>query len=91
MYFSFIFLPTFFQNLVNVYLTPEKIGNSNGMQITYEKDGIRRNLYVFGNDGKSTIGMFIKTKYIFFKQMRVTVYNGTIKISKLMLFFISFR
>jgi len=48
---------------VNIYLAPEKIGNPNGMQITYEKDGVRRNLYVFGNDGKTTIGKSNKHNY----------------------------
>ena len=53
------------QNLVNIYLAPEKIANPNGMQITYEKDGIRRNLYVFGNDGKTTSGERIKQYEVF--------------------------
>ena len=44
------------QNLVNVYIVPEKVGNPNGMQITHEKDGIRRNLFLFGENGKTTSG-----------------------------------
>nr|XP_039265118.1 uncharacterized protein LOC120340811 [Styela clava] len=42
------------KNMVNVYLVPEKVGNEGGMQITYEKDGVRRNIYVFGEDMKTT-------------------------------------
>lgn len=44
------------QSIANVYMVPDKIGNENGMQITYEKDGQRRNIYLFGEDGKTTSG-----------------------------------
>ena len=37
---------------INVSLVPEKIGNPNGMQVTFDHDGHTRNLFVYGEDGK---------------------------------------
>nr|XP_026691946.1 uncharacterized protein LOC778851 isoform X1 [Ciona intestinalis]XP_026691947.1 uncharacterized protein LOC778851 isoform X1 [Ciona intestinalis] len=42
------------KDLVSIYVVPGKMGNENGMQLTYEKNGTRRNIYVYGEDGKTT-------------------------------------
>ncbi|XP_076823129.1 uncharacterized protein LOC143469349 isoform X1 [Clavelina lepadiformis] len=46
------------RNVVNVYMVPDKVGNENGMQITYEKEGVRRNLFLFAEDARSTIDWY---------------------------------
>ena len=37
---------------LNVLFAPEKVGNLNGLQLSYEKDGLTRNLFVYAEDGK---------------------------------------
>ena len=37
---------------LNVTIVPEKVGNPNAMQITFEQDGHTRNLFVHGDDGQ---------------------------------------
>lgn len=37
---------------INVVFTPDKIGNPNGMQITYFSKGSTRNLFVYTDDPK---------------------------------------
>lgn len=39
---------------INVVFTPDKIGNPNGMQITYFSKGSTRNLFVYTDDPKVT-------------------------------------
>ena len=37
---------------LNVTLVPDKVGNPNAMQITFQQDGRTRNLFVYGDDGQ---------------------------------------
>jgi hypothetical protein len=37
---------------LNATFVPDKIGNVNGMQITYLKDGSTRNIFVYTEEGK---------------------------------------
>lgn len=47
---------------INIVFTPDKIGNPNGMQITYFSKGSTRNLFVYTDDpkviGKKKIFLF---------------------------------
>lgn len=45
---------------INVVFVPDKIGNLNGMQITYFYRGSTRNLFVYTDDPKVTGFMFVK-------------------------------
>ena len=45
------------QHVVNIYMTPDKIGNPFGMQLTYkQKDDHIRNIYLHAEDGKTASG-----------------------------------
>ena len=37
---------------LNAVFVPDKIGNPNGMQLCYVKDGQTRNIYLYTDDGK---------------------------------------
>ena len=45
---------------INAALVPNKIGNPNGMQITFEQDDATRNLFVFAEDGMVSDSYFKK-------------------------------
>lgn len=53
---------------INVVFTPDKIGNPNGMQITYFSKGSTRNLFVYTDDPKVTEKkMFLIDNIFFFR------------------------
>lgn len=43
---------------LNSILVPEKIGNPNGMQLCYIKDGSTRNIFVYTEDGKDLVDWY---------------------------------
>lgn len=51
---------------INVVFTPDKIGNPNGMQITYFSKGSTRNLFVYTDDPKVTEKIVFLIDNIFF-------------------------
>lgn len=51
---------------INVVFTPDKIGNPNGMQITYFSKGSTRNLFVYTDDPKVTEKKNVLIDNIFF-------------------------
>lgn len=57
---------------INVVFTPDKIGNPNGMQITYFSKGSTRNLFVYTDDPKVTEKKNVLIDYIFFLRTSCT-------------------
>lgn len=49
---------TFTLDEVNFVFVPEKIGNPNGFQITYLKNGLTRNLFLYCDDSKEAVDWF---------------------------------
>eukprot|EP00062_Callorhinchus_milii_P025355 gi/632986250/ref/XP_007910131.1/ PREDICTED: arf-GAP with dual PH domain-containing protein 1-like [Callorhinchus milii] len=45
-------------NQINASFQPAKIGNPNGLQVTYLKDNSTRNIFVYHEDGKEVVDWF---------------------------------
>lgn len=56
---------------LNASLVPEKIGNPNGMQICFIKDGSTRNLFVYAEDGKDIVNWHMAIRSAKLNRLRV--------------------
>ena len=43
---------------INAAFVPEKLGNPNGLQITYMKNGVTRNIFVYCDNSQVRKGIF---------------------------------
>ncbi|XP_070553179.1 arf-GAP with dual PH domain-containing protein 1-like [Ptychodera flava] len=56
---------------INVTFCPDKIGNPNGMQISYMKDDVTRNLFVYSDDGQDIVDWFNAIRSAKFNRMKI--------------------
>uniref|UniRef100_T1JGV0 Nitrilase and fragile histidine triad fusion protein NitFhit n=1 Tax=Strigamia maritima TaxID=126957 RepID=T1JGV0_STRMM len=56
---------------LNASLVPDKIGNPNGMQICYIKDGSTRNIYVYADDGRDIVNWYMAIRSAKLNRLRV--------------------
>ncbi|XP_042324941.1 arf-GAP with dual PH domain-containing protein 1-like [Sceloporus undulatus] len=56
---------------INAVFQPEKIGNPNGLQITYLKDNKTRNIFLYHEDGKEIVDWFNAIRAVQFHYLKV--------------------
>uniref|UniRef100_A0A8C4NHR7 Arf-GAP with dual PH domain-containing protein 1 n=1 Tax=Eptatretus burgeri TaxID=7764 RepID=A0A8C4NHR7_EPTBU len=56
---------------LNATFQPDKIGNPNGLQLTYLKDGSTRSLFVYHNDGKVIVDWFNAIRAVRYHYLKV--------------------
>ncbi|XP_060101468.1 arf-GAP with dual PH domain-containing protein 1-like isoform X2 [Heteronotia binoei] len=56
---------------INATFQPEKIGHSNGLQITYLKDNKTRNIFLYHEDGKEIVDWFNAIRAVLFHYLKV--------------------
>lgn len=61
---------------LNMTFCPKKIGNPNGAQLTYVKDGSTRNIFVYSTNGMSIVEWYMAIRSVKLNQLRVA-YPGT--------------
>lgn len=61
---------------LNVAFVPDKIGNPNGMQLSYVKDGSTRNIFVYADDGKDIVDWYVGIRSAKLNRLRVA-FPGT--------------
>ncbi|XP_043971549.1 arf-GAP with dual PH domain-containing protein 1 [Gambusia affinis] len=62
---------------INATFQPEKIGNPNGLQITYLKDYSTRNIFVYHDSGKEIVDWFNSIRAIQLQYLRVAFPGAT--------------
>ncbi|NWT94487.1 ADAP1 protein, partial [Urocynchramus pylzowi] len=58
-------------DVINATFQPEKIGNPNGLQITYLKDNKTRNIFVYHESGKEVVDWFNAIRSVQFHYLKV--------------------
>ncbi|XP_066040178.1 arf-GAP with dual PH domain-containing protein 1-like isoform X2 [Chamaea fasciata] len=58
-------------DVINATFQPEKIGNPNGLQITYLKDNKTRNIFVYHESGKEIVDWFNAIRSVQFHYLKV--------------------
>ncbi|CAH1274121.1 ADAP1 [Branchiostoma lanceolatum] len=61
---------------LNANFTPEKIGNPNGLQISWVKDGSTRNIYVYTEDGKDIVDWYTSVRAAKYNRLKVAYPGG---------------
>ncbi|XP_077980725.1 arf-GAP with dual PH domain-containing protein 1-like isoform X2 [Glandiceps talaboti] len=56
---------------INATFCPEKIGNPNGLQISYVKDGTTRNLYVYSDDGQDIVDWYNAIRSASYNRLKI--------------------
>ncbi|XP_067941600.1 arf-GAP with dual PH domain-containing protein 1-like [Watersipora subatra] len=57
---------------LNCCFVPSKIGNLNGLQISYiDGDGATRNIFVYSDDGKEMVDWYMSVRHIKFTRLRI--------------------
>ncbi|XP_030840340.1 arf-GAP with dual PH domain-containing protein 1 isoform X1 [Strongylocentrotus purpuratus] len=56
---------------LNAVFTPEKIGNPNGLQLSYIKENMTRNIYLYTNDGKDIVDWYMAIRHAKFNRLKV--------------------
>ncbi|XP_072044082.1 arf-GAP with dual PH domain-containing protein 1-like isoform X2 [Amphiura filiformis] len=56
---------------LNAVFVPEKIGNPNGMQLCYLKDGQTRNIYLYTDDGKDIVEWYNAIRCANYNRLKV--------------------
>uniref|UniRef100_A0A3B3TZ45 ArfGAP with dual PH domains 1 n=2 Tax=Poecilia latipinna TaxID=48699 RepID=A0A3B3TZ45_9TELE len=62
---------------INATFQPEKIGNPNGLQITYLKDYSTRNIFVYHENGKEIVDWFNSIRAVQLQYLRVAFPGAT--------------
>ncbi|XP_061410929.1 arf-GAP with dual PH domain-containing protein 1-like isoform X1 [Lethenteron reissneri] len=62
---------------INATFQPDKIGNPNGLQVTYLKDGSTRSLFVYHEEGKVIVDWFNAIRAVRYHYLKVA-YPGTV-------------
>ncbi|XP_002733352.2 arf-GAP with dual PH domain-containing protein 1-like [Saccoglossus kowalevskii] len=60
---------------VNATFCPDKIGNPNGMQLSFIKDGSTRNIYVYSDDGQDIVDWYNAIRSANYNRLK-TAYPG---------------
>ncbi|XP_070580110.1 arf-GAP with dual PH domain-containing protein 1-like isoform X1 [Ptychodera flava] len=56
---------------INATFCPEKIGNPNGLQLSYVKDGTTRNLYVYSDDGQDIVDWYNAIRSASYNRLKI--------------------
>ncbi|XP_071964280.1 arf-GAP with dual PH domain-containing protein 1-like [Antedon mediterranea] len=61
---------------LNAVFVPDKIGNPNGLQISWLKEGITRNIYLYTDDGKDIVEWYNAIRHANYNRLKVA-YPGS--------------